>query len=145
MVSQRCYDEIKEKVKHYTGEESFPIIWPAVKKAIELGNGPAREEILGAWLDVECCRICSECGAIMEEGWYLDACGYACSDECAMKIMGVPYMEHFRRYRIYKYDVDEWLNAEGKGRKEENLTQDEIDEIIGHVSDHIDACYTTWY
>lgn len=145
MVSVRCLNEITKKVMHYTGEESFPIIWPAVKKALEEGSATAREEILSAWLDVDSCRVCSECGAIMEEGWYLDCMGYACSDECAMHIMGVPDMEHFRRYRIYKADIDAWLEDEGEGRKEEDLTQEEIEEILDEVNDYSQACYTEWY
>lgn len=145
MVSARCFKEIQEKVKHYVGEESFPIIWPAVKKAIEEGSGKAREEILSSWLDVDSCRICSHCGTIMEEGWYLDSMGYACSDECAMVIMEVPDMEHFRRYRIYKAEIDDYLKYEGKGRKEEDLTQEEIEEIIDEFCDNMDAYYTEWY
>lgn len=145
MVSARCYDEIAEKVMHYVGEDSFDIIFPAVKKAIEVGSAKAREYILIDRLNVDSCRICSECGAIMEEGWYLDAQGYACSDECAMKIMGVPSMEEFNRYRIYKYEIDEYLEDEGLGRKEENLTQEEIEDIIDIVSDGLQACYTEWY
>ncbi|SHL72369.1 hypothetical protein SAMN04488494_0571 [Xylanibacter ruminicola] len=145
MVSARCYDEIAKQVKHYVGEESFEIIFPAIKKALEEGSAAAREEILISWLDVDSCRVCSHCGAIMEEGWYLDCCGYACSDECAMEIMEVPDMEHFRRYRIYKAEIDDWLENEGLGRKEEDLTQEEIEEIIDKVSDGLDACYTEWY
>lgn len=145
MVSEHCLKEIQEKVKHYVGEESFPIIWPAVKKAIEEGSGKAREEILIYWLDVDSCRICSHCGAIMEEGWYLDCMGYACSDECAMVIMEVPDMEHFRRYRIFKADIDSFLEDEGEGRKEEDLTQEEIEAILDHVIDYSQACYTEWY
>ena len=87
MVSARCYDEIAEKVKHFVGEESFEIVFPAIKKALEEGSAAAREEILIGWLSCDCCRVCSECGAIMEEGWYLDCQGYACSDECAMIII----------------------------------------------------------
>ena len=81
----------------------------------------------------------------MEEGWYLDCMGYACNDECAMHIMGVPDMEHFRRYRIYKEDIDQYLEENGEGRKEEDLTQDEIDYIIDEIFDSVDACYTEWY
>lgn len=145
MVSDRCFNEISEKVKHYVGEESFSIIFPAVKKALEESSGGAREEILINWLDVDTCRICSECGAIMEEGWYLDCYGYACSDECAMKIMEVPDMEHFRRYRIYKSDIDYYLETEGLERKEEDLTQEEIEKIINEVNEYSQACYTEWY
>jgi hypothetical protein len=54
-------------------------------------------------------------------------------------------MEHFRRYRIYKADIDAYLEYEGKGRKEEDLTQEEIEEIISDINDNIDACYTDWH
>ena len=144
MVSQHCYDEIVAKLKEQVGEEAFQYIFPAIKKAIEDGSGKVREEILIYWLDVDSCRICSHCGAIMEEGWYLDCQGYACSDECAMEIMNVPDMEHFRRYRIYKEDVDQYLEDEGKGRKEEDLTQEEIDQILESVLEDCDAYYTEW-
>ena len=145
ILSAHCYDEFVEKVKNCVGEESFPIIFPAVKKAVEEGAGRAREEILISWLDMDSCRVCSECGEIMEEGWYLDSMGYACSDECAMKIMEVPDMEHFRRYRIYKADIDAMLEDEGKGRKEEDLTQEEIEEMLDQINNYSEACYTEWY
>lgn len=144
MVSDEAFKEISDKVKHYVGEEAFPIIFPAVKKALEEGSGSCREEILSAWLDCDHVRVCSHCGAIMEEGWYLDCCGYACSDECAKEIMEVPTMELFYRYRIYKYEIDEYLEDEGLGRKEQDLTQEEIDEIIEIVGDDMQACYTDW-
>lgn len=145
MISAHAYDEIVAKVKAHVGEEAFEYIFPAVKKALEEGSPACKEEILSAWLDVDSMRVCSHCGAIMEEGWYLDCQGYACSDECAMAIMGVPTMELFRRYRIYKEDIDQYLEDEGEGRKEEDLTQEEIDEIIDIVSDDMQACYTEWY
>ena len=145
MLSERCYNEIVKKLKDEVGEDAFEYIFPSVKKALEEGSGKVRKQILIGWLDVDSCRICTECGAIMEEGWYLDSMGYACSDECAMKIMNVPDMEHFRRYRIYKEDIDGWLEDEGLGRKEEDLTQEEIEEIINEVSEYLDACYTEWY
>jgi len=144
-LSAHCYDELQDKVKQYVGEGAFDTIFPAVKKALEEGDRNTRNDILIQWLDMNTCRVCDECGAIMEEGWYLDCCGYACSDECAMKIMEVPDMEHFRRYRIYKADIDQYLEDEGKGRKEEDLSQEEIEEIIDEISPIIDACYTEWY
>jgi len=144
MVSQHCYDEICAKLKKQVGEEAFEYVFPAVKKALEEGSGNVREEILINWLDVDSCRVCSRCGAIMEEGWYLDCQGYACSDECAMYIMSVPTKALFERYRIYKEDIDQYLEDEGEGRKEEDLTQEEIDEIIDIVSEGMDACYTEW-
>lgn len=145
MVSKHAYNEIVAKVKVQVGEESFDYIFPAIKKALEEGSGKVREEILSSWLNVDSMRVCSHCGAIMEEGWYLDCQGYACSDECAMEIMRVPDMEHFRRYRIYKEDIDQYLEEEGEGRKEEELTQEEIEEIIETVGDDMQACYTEWY
>lgn len=145
MVSKHAYEEIVSKVKEQVGEKVFQHIFPAIKKALEEGDGEVREEILSGWLNVDSMRVCSHCGAIMEEGWYLDCQGYACSDECAMEIMRVPDMEHFRRYRIYKEDIDQYLEEEGEGRKEEELTQEEIEEIIETVGDDMQACYTEWY
>lgn len=144
-ISSHCYDEIVEKLKGQVGEKAFEWIWPAVKKALEEGSREVVEEILISWLDVDSCRVCSNCGRIMQEGWYLDCQGYACSDECAMEIMQVPTMELFRRYRIYKEDIDQFLEEEGEGRKEEDLTQEEVEEIIDIVSDDMQACYTEWY
>jgi hypothetical protein len=145
MLSEHCYNELQEKVKHYVGEDAFDIVFPAIKKALEEDSIETRHSILIEWLDMDSCRVCDECGAIMEEGWYLDCMGYACSNECAMKIMGVPDMEHFRRYRIYKADIDFYLEREGKGRKEEELNQNEIEEIINKMCRNIEACYTEWY
>ena len=145
MLSEHCYNELQEKVKQYVGEGAFDTIFPAIKKALEKGDRNTRNDILIEWLDMDSCRVCDECGAIMEEGWYLDRMGYACSNECAMKIMEVPDMEHFNRYRIYKADIDFYLEREGKGRREEDLTQDEVEEILDEICDNINACYTEWY
>ncbi len=41
--------------------------------------------------------------------------------------------------------VNEYLEDEGKGRKEEDLSQEEIEEILDEISPNIDACYTEWY
>lgn len=145
LISKHAYEELEKKVKEQVGEEAFDTIFPAVKKVLEEGSIRAKNDILIGWLNVDSMRVCDECGAIMEEGWYLDACGYACSDECAMKRMGVPDMEHFKRYRIYKEDIDSYLEDEGLGRKEEDLSQKEIEQIIDIVSENLDACYTEWY
>ena len=145
IVTSNCYDEIKKETANHVGDSAAQYIFPAVKAALENGDACVREEILNEWLDIQSCRVCSNCGAIMQEGWYLDNLGYACYDECAMTIMNVPDIEHFRRYRIYKEDIDDYLEDEGEGRKEEDLTQDEIEEIIDIVSDNIQACYTEWY
>ncbi len=145
MVGEDTYDTIKEKVEYYVGKEAISTIFPAIEKALVEGSADCREEILRNWLDIESIRICDHCGAIMQEGWYLDCCGYACSDECAKEIMGVPDMTHFNRYRIYKEDIDGYLEDEGEGRKEEDLSQEEIEEILDEVCDNIDACYTEWY
>ena len=145
MISAHAYDELMKEVRETVGEDAYKYIFPAVEKALEEGDGKVRENILFGWLDIDSMRVCSKCGAIMEEGWYLDALGYACSDECAMQIMRVPTMEKFNRYRIYKEDIDEYLEQEGEGRKEEDLSQEEIDEILNIVSDDIQAGYTEWY
>lgn len=144
-LSANCYKELQDKVKYYVGDVAFDIIFPAVKKALEEGSKETRNIILNSWLNMDSCRVCDVCGDIMECGWYLDCMGYACSDECAMIQMGVPDMEHFRRYRIYKEDIDEYLEEEGEGRKEEDLTQEEIEEILDEITPTIDACYTEWY
>lgn len=71
MISKHAYDEIVAKVKERIGEESFEYIFPGIKKALEEGSGAVREEILINWLNVDSMRVCTQCGAIMEEGWYL--------------------------------------------------------------------------
>ena len=145
MVSDGCIKEIKQKIRNFVGKKAMLQLYPAIKKVIEEGDGEIRESILRDWLDVDSVRVCSQCGELMQEGWYLDTMGYACSDECAMQIMNVPDMEHFRRYRIYKEDIDNYLENEGLGRKEENLTQDEIEKILEEVNDESQACYTQWF
>ena len=144
MISEHAYEEIVEKVKEQVGEAAFEYIFPAVKKALEEGSGVAREEILINWLDVSSMRVCTQCGAIMEEGWYLNDAGYACSDECAAKSEGIT-MEEFEKWRIYKDDIVSYLEDEGQGRKIEDLTKEECDEIIDELSDDLDYYYTEWY
>ena len=144
MVSKHAYNEIVSKVKVQVGENAFPHVFPAIKKALEEGSGKVRYEILISWLNVDSMRVCTQCGAIMEEGWYLDCAGYACSDACAAKSEGIT-MEEFEKWRIYKDDIVSYLEDEGKGRKIEDLTKEECDEIIDEIADNFDYCYTSWY
>lgn len=144
MVSAHAYDEIVAKVKEQIGKESFDYIFPAIKKALEEGDGAVRGEILSNWLDCDSMRVCTYCGKIMEEGWYLDSNGYACSDECAAESEGIT-MDEFKKWRIYKDDIVSYLEDEGKGRKIEDLTKEECDEIIDELSDDLDYYYTEWY
>ena len=144
MVSKHAYDEIVAKVKEQVGEESFDYIFPGIKKALEEGSGKVREKILISWLSVDSMRVCTQCGAIMQIGWYLDCNGYACSDECAAKSEGIT-MEEFEKWRIYKDDIVSYLEDEGKGRKIEDLTKEECDEIIEANCQDRDYYYTEWY
>ena len=89
MISVDAYNEIVEKVKEAVGKNASAYILPAVIKALEEGSGNVREEILSEWLNVDSMRVCTQCGAIMQEGWYLNTNGYACSDECAAKSEGI--------------------------------------------------------
>lgn len=142
MISAHAYDELVAKVRKQVGEESFNYIFPGIKKALEEGSGKVREEILSDWLNVESCRVCSECGAIMQEGWY-NMGKYACSDECVIKQDGISY-EEFKRFQIYKSTIQSFLDNEGKNRKADDLTDDEIREIIDEIIDNCDAYYTSW-
>ena len=144
MISAHAYDELVAKVRKQVGEESFDYIFPGIKKALEKGSGKVREEILINWLNCDSMRVCTYCGKIMEEGWYLECNGYACSDECAAESEGIS-MEEFKKYRIYKDDILQHLEEEGKGRKIEDLTKEECDEIIDELSDDLDYYYTAWY
>lgn len=144
MLSAHAYNEIVEKLKEQVGEESFDYIFPGIKKALEEGSGKVREEILINWLNCDSMRVCTYCGKIMEKGWYLNCNGYACSDECAAESEGIT-MEQFKKWRIYKDDIVSYLEDEGEGRKIEDLTKEECDEIIDEVSDDLDYYYTEWY
>lgn len=144
MVSKHAYDEIVSKVKKQVGEDCFGYIFPGIKKALEEGSGKVREEILIDWFNVDSMRVCSCCGKIMENGWYLNCHGYACSDECAAESEGIT-MEEFEKWRIYKDDIVSYLEDEGEGRKIEDLTKEECDEIIDRISDDLDYYYTEWY
>ena len=144
LVSQKAYDEIVEKLKEIVGENVFTIVFPAVEKALEEGDANVRKEILLDFLDVDSVRVCSHCGEIIDEGWYLDHHGYACSDECCRELMNIS-KEDFDRYSIYKDDIEEYLNEEGKGRKPENLTEKEIASITEGIIENLDAYfYTDW-
>ena len=144
MISKEAYEKIVSKVKEEVGEDAFDYIFPGIKKALEEGSGKVREEILINWLDMDSVRVCTYCGKIMQEGWYLQDNGYACSDECAAKSEGLS-MEDFKKYRIYKSDILYYLNEEGEGRKIEDLSQDEIEAIINDVNENVQYCYTDWY
>lgn len=145
MMSAVSYRELQIKVKDLVGEKSFPIIFPSIEKALVEGGRDEREEILINWLDMDTCRVCSTCGKIMSEGWYLNDAGYACSDECAAESEGIS-MEEFKRYKIYKNDLIEYLEYEGKGRKLEDLSEDECAQIINEdIMDNVDWYWTEWF
>lgn len=144
MMSEHSFEELQQKVKEKTGDLSFDIIFPAIAKALVEGGREEREEILINCFDMDSCRVCTTCGAIMSEGWYLNDAGYACSNECAAKSEGIT-MEQFDKWRIYKDDIIQYLKDEGKGRKIEDLTAEECDEIIDEIADNLDYYYTEWY
>lgn len=144
MISAHAYEEIVEKLKKQVGEDAFEYLFPAVKKALEEGSGDCREHILISWLHVDSMRVCTQCGAIMQEGWYLNCAGYACSDECAAKSEGIT-MEEFEKWQIYKDDIVSYLEDEGEGRKIEDLTKEECDEIIDEIAEDLDYYYTEFY
>ena len=54
-------------------------------------------------------------------------------------------MEEFAKWRIYKHDIEEYLEYEGLGRKIEDLTKEECDEVIDNFIDNVDYYYTEWY
>lgn len=145
LISEHCYDELVEKLTEYVGEDNVQTILPSIAKILVEGTGQQKEHILNNWLDMDSCRVCSTCGKIMEEGWYLNEAGYACSDECAAKSEGIT-MDEFKRYKIYKDDLIEYLENEGDGRKLEDLSDDECAEIINEkIMDNVDWYWTEWY
>lgn len=143
MMSAVSYKELQIKVRKMVGEKNFPIIFPSIEKALVEGGREEREQILITWLDMDTCRVCTTCGKIMSEGWYLNDAGYACSDECAAKSEGIS-MEEFKRYRIYKDDIQEYLRCRGDETPIEELTQEQCDEIIDELADEVEWYWTEW-
>ena len=144
MLSLRAYNEIIDQLEGFVGKKAANLLFPGVKKALEEGDGEVRESILREWLDVDYIRVCTQCGNLMEEGWYLADAGYACCDECAAKSEGIT-MEQFKKWRIYKDDIINYMKEQGWGGTINDLTQAECDEIIDKVSDDCDYCWTEWY
>lgn len=144
MLSVHAYDELKSKLAEYVSEESMEYLFPAVKKALEEGSREVREDILSGWLNVDSMRVCTQCGAIMEEGWYLCDAGYACSDECAAKSEGIT-MEEFEKWRIYKNDIFNYLYNTNDPRTLDELTKEECDEIIDQFAGDKEYFWTEWY
>ena len=145
MISEHCYDELVEKLTEQVGENNAKVMLPAIAKALVEGGREERERILNGWLDMDSCRVCTTCGKIMEEGWYLNDAGYACSDECAAKSEGLS-MDEFKRYKIYKDDLIDYLKDEGNGRKLEDLSDDECADIINdEIMENVDYYWTEWY
>lgn len=144
MISQHSYEEIKTQVYERCGEGLAEYIFPAVKKALEEGDGKLRNQILHDFLEVDSLRVCDQCGELMDEGWYLLLAGYACSDECAAKSEGIT-MEEFERYQIYKSDIIEYLEWNDDPRKIEELSKEECDAIVEVVADGKDYYWTEWY
>jgi coenzyme F420-reducing hydrogenase beta subunit len=146
LISEHCYDELVEKLAEFVGEDNVETILPAVAKALVEGDRLQREHILIDWLDMDSCRVCTTCGKIMEEGWYLNDAGYACSDECAAKSEGIT-MEQFKKWKIYKDDIIDYLRREGEGRTIDELSEDECADIINDRIDmeNLDYYWTEWH
>lgn len=144
MISARAYDEIKRKLSACTGEAAAELLFPMVKQALEEGDHDVRYNILIDWLECDTLRVCTQCGAIMQEGWYLNLASYACSDECAAKSEGIT-MDEFDRYRIYKDDIIEWLEWNDDPRTIDELSKEECDEIIDQFAGDKEYYWTEWY
>lgn len=144
MISEDCYDELVEKLTEQLGENNAKVMLPAVAKALVEGGREERERILNTWLDMDSCRVCTTCGKIIEEGWYLNDAGYACSDECAAKSEGIT-MEQFKKWQIYKDDIIEYLRENDDTRDIDELSQEECDEIIEIVAENSEYYWTEWY
>ena len=145
MISEYCYNELVEKLKEQVGENNAKVFLPAIAVALVEGGREERESILNKWLEMDSCRVCTTCGKIIEEGWYLNDAGYACSDECAAKSEGLT-MDEFNRYKVYKEDLIAYLEDEGKGRKLEDLSEEECAEIINEeIMENVDYYWTEWY
>jgi len=148
LMSEDAYNEFLAKIKGQFTCFSEPTIMELANitaRDIVNGDREKREEILNDWLDMDTCRVCTTCGAIMSEGWYLNDAGYACSDECAAKSEGIT-MEEFAKYKIYKDDIQQYLDDTDDPRKLEDLTAEECDDIIDeHIMDNVDYFYTEWY
>lgn len=142
MISKHSYDEIVSKVKEEVGEEAFGYVFPSIKKTLEEGPAKVKGQILFGWLGVSSVKICTYCGRLMSEGWYLDCRGYACSDECCRILMELDKDEYYR-YGIFKDEIETYLREEGKGRTPESLTEDEIKELIEDFSDQEDSYFYT--
>ena len=144
MMEKHAYDELTEKVKEQVGEKNFDTIFPAIAKALVDGGREEREQILITWLDMDSCRVCSTCGKIMSEGWYLNDAGYACSDECAAKSEGIS-MEEFEKYKIYKDDLIEYCEENGITLEELEKDSEELEDALITVSENADYYWTEWY
>lgn len=144
LTEHNC-DEIRSKVIEFVGERvADEYILPAVCQALEEGDGEVREDILCGWLNCDSMRVCTTCGAIMSEGWYLNCAGYACSDECAAKSEGIT-MEQFEKWRIYKDDIIQWLDDNDDPRSIDELSKEECDIIIEDFAGDRDYYWTEWY
>lgn len=144
MVSVTAFNEIIDQLEGFVGKKAAKLMFPGVKEAIEKGDREVRESILSEWLDVEHIRVCTECGALMEEGWYMDAAGYACSDKCAAKMEGITD-EQFKKWRIYKDDIAAYMEEHGYGGTIDDISAEECEKIISEVSPNRDYCWTEWY
>ena len=80
----------------------------------------------------------------MEEGWYMECGGYACSDECSAQIVDLT-MEEFAKWRIYKADIVEYLKQSNDSRDINELSAEECEEIVEQIALRCDSCWTEWY
>ena len=145
MLDEHTYDELVDKCHQHIADPIFDAVFPIICDKLVNGNGEEREKILNGWLDMDSVRVCTTCGKMMSEGWYLCDAGYACSDECAAKSEGIT-MEEFEKWRIYKDDIIEVLKYEGHGRKIEDLSKEECDKLIDkYIMPNAEYFWTEWY
>lgn len=105
------------------------------------GTISEKEEVLENY-NIECLRVCEQCGELMDEGWMLD-CTVVCSDECAARFFEESVDEF--KYRMsdenFIRQAMEWDKCE---KKYEDLTEEERGKYLDMAMERTDFYWTEW-
>lgn len=105
------------------------------------GDREEKQDIIDHY-ELECCRVCEECGELMTEGWILESTD-VCSDECAAKFFGET-VEQFR-YRMSEENfIRQAMEWDHCTKAYEELSQEEREGYLETAQNRTDFYWTEW-
>lgn len=105
------------------------------------GTAEEKQEVIDNY-DLQCCRVCEECGELMTEGWILESTD-VCSDECAAKFFGET-VEQFRYRMSDENFIRQAMEWDHCTKAYEDLTEEEREGYLTAAQNRTDFYWTEW-